>query len=59
MEKDMILKRTTAGPHRRTFDLLINNKPAYEILSRGQQKITSIILHLLQRELIKIHTKYN
>tara|TARA_A100001037_G_C15134017_1_gene630132 strand:- start:1252 stop:2337 length:1086 start_codon:yes stop_codon:yes gene_type:complete len=57
MEKDMILRRTTAGPHRRTFDLLIKNKPAHEILSRGQQKIVSIILHLLQRELIKIHTK--
>ena len=57
MEKDIILKRTTAGPHRRTFDLLINNKPAYEILSRGQQKIASIMLHLLQRELIKIHTE--
>ncbi len=57
IEKDMILKRTTAGPHRRTFDLLIKNKLAHEILSRGQQKIASIILHLLQRELIKIHTE--
>ena len=59
IEKDMILKRTSSGPHRRTFDLLIKNKPAYEILSRGQQKMTSIILHLIQRELIKIHTEMN
>lgn len=59
MEKDIILKRTTAGPHRRTFDLLIKNKPAHEILSRGQQKIASIILHLLQRELIKTYTEIN
>ena len=56
LEKDTILKRTTAGPHKRSFDILLKNKPASETLSRGQQKIISIILHLIQREIIKINT---
>ena len=56
LEKDTILKRTTAGPHKRSFDILLNNKAAEETLSRGQQKIISIILHLIQREIIKTHT---
>ena len=55
-EKDTVLKRTTAGPHKRSFDILLKNKPASETLSRGQQKIISIILHLIQREIIKINT---
>ena len=56
LEKDTILKRTTAGPHKRSFDILLKNKSASETLSRGQQKIISIILHLIQREIIKINT---
>ena len=56
LEKDTILKRTTAGPHKRSFDILLKNKSACETLSRGQQKIISIILHLIQREIIKINT---
>ena len=56
LEKDTVLKRTTAGPHKRSFDILLKNKPASETLSRGQQKIISIILHLIQREIIKINT---
>ena len=57
IEKDIILKRTSSGPHKRTFKLDINNKPADQILSRGQQKIIAIILHLIQRELIKSKTE--
>ena len=53
IEKDTILKRTTAGPHKRSFDILLDGKPANEILSRGQQKIISILLHLIQRDIIK------
>ncbi len=55
-EKDCILKRTTEGPHKRSFNILLNNTDASEILSRGQQKIVSIILHLIQREIIIEHT---
>ena len=52
IEKDMILKRTSEGPHRRSFKIDLDNCDASEILSRGQQKIASIILHLLQRQII-------
>ena len=56
-EKDCMFKRTTEGPHRRSFNILLNDKDASETLSRGQQKIISIILHLIQREIIIEHTK--
>ena len=56
-EKDCILKRTTEGPHKRSFNILLNNTDASETLSRGQQKIISIIFHLIQREIIIEHTK--
>ena len=56
LEKDTILKRTSSGPHKRSFDILLDNKLANETLSRGQQKIISIILHLIQREIIKTNT---
>ena len=55
-EKDRILRRTSEGPHRRSFNILLNNTDASEILSRGQQKIVSIIIHLIQREIIIEHT---
>ena len=51
-EKDAILKRTTEGPHKRSFNIFLNNINASEVLSRGQQKIISIIMHLIQREII-------
>ena len=55
-EKDCILKRTTEGPHKRSFNIHLNNTDASETLSRGQQKIISIIFHLIQREIIIEHT---
>ena len=51
-EKDSILKRTTEGPHKRSFNIFLDNINASEVLSRGQQKIISIIMHLIQREII-------
>ena len=36
---------------------MCDNKLANETLSRGQQKIISIILHLIQREIIKTNTE--
>ena len=36
---------------------MLENKIANETLSRGQQKIISIILHLIQREIIKTNTE--
>ena len=55
-EKDCILKRTTEGPHKRSFNIYLKNIDASEVLSRGQQKIISIIFHLIQREIITDHT---
>ena len=55
-EKDCILKRTTEGPHKRSFNIQLKNTDASETLSRGQQKIISIIFHLIQREIIIEHT---
>ena len=56
MEKDRILKRTSAGPHKRSFNIYLSDVPAQDLLSRGQQKVVSIILHLIQRELIQNKT---
>ena len=53
LPKDRILCRTTNGPHKRFFKINVKNTDASLILSRGQQKIASIILHLVQREIIK------
>tara|TARA_B100000886_G_scaffold1339_1_gene958 strand:- start:5883 stop:6968 length:1086 start_codon:yes stop_codon:yes gene_type:complete len=55
-EKDCILKRTTEGPHKRSLNIFFKNLDASEVLSRGQQKIISIIFHLIQREIIIDHT---
>ena len=55
-EKDCILKRTSEGPHKRSFNIYLQNVHASEVLSRGQQKITSIIFHLIQREIIMDNT---
>ena len=54
-----IRDRTTAGPHKRSFNLYLKDTPAEDLLSRGQQKIVSIILHLVQREIIHIKTSLN
>ena len=56
LEKDRILKRTFEGPHKRSFNIYFKNVEAPEVLSRGQQKIISIIFHLIQREIIIDHT---
>jgi len=55
-EKDCFLKRTSEGPHKRSFSIYLENVEAGEVLSRGQQKIISIIFHLIQREIIIEHT---
>lgn len=55
-EKDRILKRTSEGPHKRSFNIFLKNIDASEVLSRGQQKIISIIFHLIQREIIMDQT---
>lgn len=50
---DLILKRTRSGPHRRSFNINIDNNESKDRLSRGQQKLLSILLALFQCEMIQ------
>ena len=50
---DLILKRTRSGPHRRSFNINIDNQESKDRLSRGQQKLLSILLALFQCEIIQ------
>jgi len=55
LELDKLLKRTNKGPHKRNFTINTNNEDVNTKLSRGQQKLLSIILHVLQKEIIDEH----
>ncbi|MBL6693493.1 MAG: DNA replication and repair protein RecF [SAR86 cluster bacterium] len=56
LKLDKLLKRTNEGPHKRKFTIKSNNEDVNLKLSRGQQKLLSIILHVLQKEIIDEHT---
>ena len=56
-EKDLIRKTTTAGPHKSDIKFFINNIDARQILSRGEQKIFSVLWSCAQHEVLK--KKYN
>ena len=51
--KDQALGYTSVGPHRADLQLLLDDKLAGEILSQGQQKLTSCALYLAQGQLLK------
>ncbi len=51
--KDQLLGYTSVGPHRADIKLLIENKPAKEALSQGEQKFVSYILYLAQGQLLQ------
>ena len=53
LDKDLIIKRTSDGPHKRLFKICVNNSDINLELSRGQQKLVSILFHLIQREIIQ------
>jgi len=55
LKKDLIIKRTTEGPHKRSFNINTKDLNTGGGLSRGQQKLLSIIFHLIQREIIEDH----
>jgi DNA replication and repair protein RecF len=44
---------TTTGPHRADVTLRLRGKLAREVLSRGQQKLAAVALHLCQLEYLK------
>lgn len=53
LDRDRALGFTQFGAHRADLRLLINNIPAQDCLSRGQQKIFVFILHLAQGLLLQ------
>ena len=52
LTRDRRLGRTTAGPHRASFHLLVGGQPAGRVLSRGQQKLLAIALAIAQASLL-------
>ncbi len=65
-EKDIILKQTTAGPHRDDFSFLVTRKnvPGGEVDirkfgSQGQQRTASLSLKLAEIEIVKKSKKEN
>lgn len=52
-EKEFIIGKPLVGLHKRNFDILLEQNNVSSILSRGQQKILSSILHLVSKEFIE------
>ena len=48
-----MINKPLVGLHKRNFDILLDQDIASSILSRGQQKVLSCILHLLSKEFIE------
>ena len=55
--KDLFSKTTTQGPHKADIKILIKGMDAKQILSRGEQKILSILWCCSQNEVLR--KKYN
>lgn len=47
------MKTTTDGPHRAEMVMLVNESPAKQILSRGEQKVLVYLLHLAQLDILQ------
>ncbi len=56
-EKDMILQRTTAGPHRDDLDFSIEARPVKRFASQGQLKSFILSLKLAQYRILKMKKK--
>ncbi len=56
-EKDLILGKTTIGPHIDDFIITIENKNIRKFVSRGQARILALCLKIAQIEYFKNHTK--
>ena len=52
-EKEFMINKPLVGLHKRNFNILLDRDIASSILSRGQQKVLSCILHLLSKEFIE------
>lgn len=56
LQKDLLLKQTQQGPHRDDFSLLVDECPACDYASEGQQRTLAISLRLAQGDLLR-HTQ--
>ena len=56
-EKDLILGKTTIGPHIDDFIITIENKNIRKFVSRAQARILALCLKIAQIEYFKNHTK--
>ena len=52
-QKDIKRKTTTEGPHKSDITFLINSLDARQVLSRGEQKLFSILWSYAQHEVLK------
>jgi len=48
LKRDVLYGYTTTGPHKSDVQVLVNNMPAQDFLSRGQMKLLVISLYLAQ-----------
>lgn len=53
LTRDLALGYTQSGPHRADLKVIVNNKPAVDVLSRGQQKLLVSALHIAQGRLLQ------
>jgi len=53
LERDLLYKTTTVGPHRDDFVILLNGKNMRSFGSQGQQRIASISLKLCELSILK------
>ncbi len=53
LNKDILLKTTTVGPHRDSFEILINDKKIKKFASQGQMRMAIIMLKLAIYEIVR------
>ncbi len=54
--RDTVRQTTTVGPHRADVRILVDQKPARDVLSRGQQKLMAAAMTLAQLRLLSAET---
>lgn len=56
IDKDLTRKFTSVGPHRMDVRIGVGSSPAIEVLSRGQQKLLVVAMHIAQVMTLKAST---
>jgi len=57
LQKDLLYKTTTVGPHRDDFIILLNGKNIRSFGSQGQQRVASISLKLCELDILRKRIK--